>query len=228
MSEELTPRAKELVRAGRVASRPTRADRDRVLLALQVRMADMALPNESASTTSSLSGKAWLAWSGVGIAVLCGLGAAVFLGTPSAPPTVVSTAALAQPAAVIQPSSEQISEPESAPAPPPTPVAKSETAAPRASSRSRDRLAEEVEILSRAEADLHRGQASLALRSLEEHQRKFPNGALTAERRAARARALCALGRASEASAELTRLSRIAPGSPLERRAREACSPLTN
>jgi hypothetical protein len=78
-------------------------------------------------------------------------------------------------------------------------------------------------ILSRAEGDLHRGQAALALRGLNEHQRRFPDGALSVERRAARARALCALGRVSEAKGELARLSRVARGSQLEARAREAC-----
>jgi hypothetical protein len=92
--------------------------------------------------------------------------------------------------------------------------------------RSPDRLAEEVAILSRAEADLHRGQAALALRGLDEHQRQFPRGSLTLERRAARARALCALGRAEEAKSELKRLSRVAFGSSLEARAREACGAL--
>ena len=90
--------------------------------------------------------------------------------------------------------------------------------------RRHDRLAEEVAILSRATNSLQSGRASEALRVLEEHQRKFANGELTEERYAARIQALCALGRRSEATAELARLSRMAPGSPHLSRAREYCA----
>jgi hypothetical protein len=79
-----------------------------------------------------------------------------------------------------------------------------------------------VEILSRAQTELHAGRYSSALRVLEEHARKFPRGTLAQERRAARIRALCGAGRVAEADAELARLS---PGSVHESSAREACAP---
>jgi predicted Zn-dependent protease len=72
-------------------------------------------------------------------------------------------------------------------------------------------LAEEVAILARAAADLRGGRAQDALSALNEHQRKFPKGVLTQERRAARAQALCAVGRFSEARAELARLPKASP-----------------
>jgi hypothetical protein len=84
-----------------------------------------------------------------------------------------------------------------------------------------DRLAEEVEILSRAQTELHAGQFASSLRLLEEHARKFPRGTLAQERRAARIQALCGMGRMSEADTELARLS---PGSVHEGRARQACA----
>jgi len=83
-----------------------------------------------------------------------------------------------------------------------------------------DRLAEEVELLSRAETDLHAGRFAAALGVLDEHGRKFARGTLAPERRAARIQALCRLGRTAEADVELARLS---PGSLHEARAREAC-----
>jgi hypothetical protein len=87
--------------------------------------------------------------------------------------------------------------------------------------RGPDRLAEEVEILSRAQTELHAGRFTSSLRLLEEHARKFPRGALTQERVAARVQALCGGGRRTEANAELARLS---PGSLHAARAREACA----
>jgi hypothetical protein len=88
----------------------------------------------------------------------------------------------------------------------------------------RDRLAEEVAILSRAATNLEAGRASDALRAIDEHQRKFPNGLLAEERYAARVQALCALGRRDEAATELARLSRLAPDSPHVARARKSCA----
>lgn len=88
----------------------------------------------------------------------------------------------------------------------------------------RDRLAQEVAILSRAAKFLEAGRAADALRAIDEHQRKFPNGALQEERYAARVQALCALGRREEAVGELARLSRLAPDSPHVARARQSCA----
>jgi hypothetical protein len=68
-------------------------------------------------------------------------------------------------------------------------------------------LAEEVALLSRAQAAIRNGKPTVALDVLNEHERKFGNGLLSEERIAARVRALCALGRTSEADAQLARLS---------------------
>ena len=103
------------------------------------------------------------------------------------------------------------------PAPEPAAVA------PSSPARRGDRLAEEVAILSQAAKDLRAGRAATALSALNEHQRRFPSGALTLERRAARAEALCSLGRMPEARAELGALTRSAPQSPLTIRAQERC-----
>jgi outer membrane protein assembly factor BamD (BamD/ComL family) len=70
-----------------------------------------------------------------------------------------------------------------------------------------DALSQEVALLQPATGDLRAGRFSEALKSLDEHQRRFPNGILTEERRAARAQALCSLGRRSEAQAELSLLA---------------------
>ncbi len=93
--------------------------------------------------------------------------------------------------------------------------------APAPSTRSKqDRLAQEVALLSSATKSLNAGQPGEALRILAEHQRKFPSGLLTEERRAARAQALCSLGRVGEAKSELARLT---PRSPAAARAQQVC-----
>jgi hypothetical protein len=83
-----------------------------------------------------------------------------------------------------------------------------------------DRLAAEVESLSRATRDLHAGRAAEALKALDDYRRKFPKGLLSEEQRAARAQALCSLGRFDEATAKLAEL---APKSPLAVRAKQFC-----
>jgi len=83
-----------------------------------------------------------------------------------------------------------------------------------------DALAHEVALLSRATSNLRAGRAGAALKLLDEHQRKFPNGMLVVERRAVRAQALCTLKRVSEGRAELAQL---APQSPAAGRAKQLC-----
>ena len=85
---------------------------------------------------------------------------------------------------------------------------------------AQDALAKEVALLSRATSDLRAGRAGAALKLLDEHQRKFPNGMLVVERRAVRAQALCSLKRVKEGRAELAQL---APQSPAAGRAKQLC-----
>jgi hypothetical protein len=221
---DLSPLAKQLVRAGRAASRPTTADRERVLHSLQEHLTNA--PGLLAAKTGF--GSSSLVWPGIGIGVaLCGVVAAILLlNEPvKAPSSSVPLTARSAVVAAAPPSINSEAAPD-VDAPAPEPSAKLDNTARRSTARSSDRLAEEVAILSRAEADFRRGQPAFALRALDEHRSKFPNGMLSVERRAAQVRALCAMGRAREATAELARLSRIAGGSALERRAREACGAL--
>jgi len=92
---------------------------------------------------------------------------------------------------------------------------------PAAAHRTRDNLAAEVELLSRAETALHNGKPGAALQVLNEHARKFSNGLLKEERIAARVQALCALGYRSEADAQMALLS---PKSLHGDRVRAACN----
>ncbi len=233
---DLSPDLEQLVLAGRSASRPTQADFDRVLGTLRGRLAAVAAGGAIAAAASPdsgmrlLSGKAF-AIAIAGVALVVG-GVAGFEATRSREPNALvadghnGSAALPPIAPHSAGSAERVSEapaPSAVSAPAPIsspPKAPAGIASARESTRSRDTLSEEVAILSRAETELHSGRAESALRVLSEHERRFPTGVLTEERTAARIQALCALGRTSEANAQLGRLG---PGSLHGESTRQAC-----
>ena len=216
---ELGPRAREILRSGRELNRPTDADRERIESALHERLGAALLLSEASKAPPALRPR----WPFVtSLVVGAGLaGGAVYLATQHQPASVATTRAVAT--AVIAASSAL--PPTSAPEPPPADAPKPATAvalertAPSARP-AEDRLAQEVALLARATSSLHANRPADALKVLDEYQHRFPKGLLTEERRAARAQALCALGRQSEAKAELTRL---APQSLAAARAKQVC-----
>lgn len=223
--KEISSEARDLVRLGRRMNRPTLADRARISDALRARLGDAAFQLDPSDAIKALgpARSPWMMLSGfaVGAAVL---GGGLFLALrPHAEATRAAPAALsapriapAAPAPVDSlPGEERSLEVRSAKAAP---------SEPSVTRRTTSTLAQEVAILSRATSALHSGRPQDALVALSEHQSKFRNGILSEERRAARAQALCALGRRSEAEAELARLARTSPGSPQAARARQACN----
>ena len=141
---------------------------------------------------------------------------------PVTPPAMRSeTAAPAAPRPV---DTEPTSEPASESAAHGDPAANASRPRARAAGRpASDSLAEEVRLLSRAERQLSDGAGDGALDTLAEHERRFPKGALTEQRMAARVEALCALGRYTDARADLTKLARAYPQSPHLDGARRFC-----
>lgn len=204
---KLGPEARQLIDAGRGALRPSAGDKARVLEALRARLGarpgavDDAERSDARHDTAPApqARPSPLGWGRVsalaaGALVVGGVGFH-YLSTRSvaAPPTVPTVAPVADTAAPSAPP------PATAPlAPSGPPVAADPVAAPPApppaeapaSHHASDRLGEEVSILSRAEAELHAGRFTSALRLLDEHQRKFPNGKLAEERNAAKQQAL--------------------------------------
>jgi hypothetical protein len=218
----LSPKGRDLVRAGQRAFQATDADRARLTSALRARLGDAALPPDMGQVVSTAAaGHAlWPLIStvvlGVGI-----LGGALFfaarhqgVGRDNPPePNVAATTPVIDPVAT--PSAEQPASPAA------TPTAPAPPALPATSAhRPQDSLAAEVAILSRATRDLRAGRPAEALKALDEYRRKFPKGLLSEEHRAARAQALCALGRFDEANAKLAELT---PKSPLAARAKQFC-----
>jgi hypothetical protein len=220
----LSPKGRDLVLAGRRAFQPTDADRERLLGALRAQLGDSALPPDvgSMATVAAAGRSIWRLISvvvvGIGIA-----GGALFFAQRSGTrrdipqetrvaPVVATTQGIAPaaPPSAEQPTSPAVTQPATDP-----------SALPAASAhRPQDRLAAEVAILSRATRDLRAGRPAEALTALDEYRRKFPKGLLSEEHRAARAQALCALGRFDEAN---EKLAGLAPQSPLAVQARQFC-----
>jgi len=99
-------------------------------------------------------------------------------------------------------------------------------AAPRSATdpaTSADRLRAEVELMDRARAALERDDAAALGRMMDEHARRFPEGALREERRAWRAVADCRLDRPGAAS-QAARFLRDHPRSAQAAKVRRACA----
>jgi hypothetical protein len=230
---DLSPELKALVMAGKSAARPSDADSARILVALRERLGDVAVLGAEAGGVAAGSSSGFLFGKvgAIGIAGLAVIGGIWFFAArdhrvvssgPQAVPSVAATisaetALVPSAAAPSAPVSPQTDEATTAG---PSKVDRSDARA-LASHRTRDNLSEEVAILSRAETELHGGKPEVALRLLNEHERKFGNGLLAEERIAARVQALCALGRTTEADAQLARLS---PKSLHGEQTRQACS----
>ena len=230
----LSSEAEQLVRAGREALRPSDADRERVFQALLPRLGPGAgteginAPSPAPAAAKGMVVKISTVLVGLGIA---GAGLFLALRTESPPARPAATAPVGPP-----PAAPAATTPVTSPAVPPARVepvpASAPSSSPQAGSgeklapaapRPADSLAEEVAILSQASSELHAGRPASALKTLDQHRRRFPRGVLGQERTAARVQALCALGRMKEAQAEIARLARSSPNSPHVARARKAC-----
>jgi hypothetical protein len=217
---ELGPRAREILRSGRELNRPTDADRERVESALRERLGAALLLTASSKAAAPAMRPRWPFITSV--VVGAGLvGGGLFLASRHEPvsssaPHAVVTAVVATSSALPLTSAVELPSLDA-----PKPLALVDSDRPTPSARpAEDHLAQEVALLARATSSLHASRPADALKVLDEYQRRFPKGLLTEERRAARAQALCALGRQSEAQAELARL---APQSLAAARAKQVC-----
>lgn len=86
-------------------------------------------------------------------------------------------------------------------------------------------LAQEIELIAAARADLQAGRADAALEQLAEHTRRFGHGALRDEREGLRVLSLCQLGRYDAAAGARDRFLARAPSSLLAAQVRAACAP---
>lgn len=107
----------------------------------------------------------------------------------------------------------------------PPPAAETPSRPHRTPSRAAklDPLAEETALIRRAEASLRAGNPAGALDVLKEHALEFPSGALTTERKALRAIALCLRGNRIQGRGEAALLRHHAASKPYRERIRRAC-----
>jgi len=248
---ELGPEAKALLDLARGADDPSGADRARVRSAVAARVAIGAAAGAAvtAATTTSVAGAGAAAGAvaaplGLGMKILFAIGAAAAVGMgavtyvdskppaprPSAtasqvaprdpPRAALPSATSAQPPRAPAPSPSQ--EPE--PAPSVSATARVSPSAPAAApSSSVPSVTREVELLAEAQSAINAGDGARALVLLDEHARRFPSGAMSQEREAARVFALCALGRTGEARAAAERFLSAFPTSPQAARVRASC-----
>jgi hypothetical protein len=228
----LRPEARALIRTGKTAFRPEAGDRERVLQSLTRTLGESATAGAVRRTEPPAAGPAAFpaaSWALGGLAAFA-VGAGALWDThpwttSSSPVAVVASSAARPelaPAVAAVPSVNVNDLPLQSHAESPSISARVGTRSSAASSPS-DSLPEEVRLLSKAEQQLGAGHADQALSTLSEHERRFPAGALAEERLAVRVQSLCALGRVSEAKAELAKVARTHPGSSLFDRARRFC-----
>jgi hypothetical protein len=93
----------------------------------------------------------------------------------------------------------------------------------QAYSASTGNLEAELVLIGQAQRALKAGQPGEALRSLDEHQRRFPAGVLSFERAGVRTVALCQSGRLDEGRTAARNYLRKVPNSVLSKRIRVAC-----
>jgi hypothetical protein len=92
--------------------------------------------------------------------------------------------------------------------------------------KSQPTLNEELDLVRAAQVAMRQGETSAALTMLEGHANRYPNGALREEREAARAIALCELGRLDQGRQVGRRLLLNSPRSPLAGRIHKSCEPV--
>ena len=217
----LSSKARAVIEEARAEMRPPAGERERLAALLDANLgATPPSPSPHAPALPRAAGGWRLVTSLTVGAALVGGVAFLALGPKAPSPVSAATEApLPAPAAAGQTMALPVEAPVQ-PTPEPALPVKPQVESQAPAQRSQDRLAQEVALLSRATSDLRAGRAGAALKSLDEHQRKFPNGMLTVERRAVRAQALCTLKRVSEGRAEL---SLLAPQSPAAGRAKQLC-----
>jgi hypothetical protein len=219
----LSSKARAVIAEARDEMRPPAGERERLEALLIAHLG--ATPSSPSAHAPVLPrpGPGWrlVTSLAVGSALVGGVALLTLPAKVEQPSTRVSApiATLAPAPAIASQLTAPASEVQTVPSPEPALPAKPQVE-PQAPSRPQDRLAQEVALLSRATSDLRAGRAGAALKSLDEHQRKFPNGMLAVERRAVRAQTLCTLKRVSEGRAEL---SHLAPQSPAAGRAKQLC-----
>jgi hypothetical protein len=244
---DLNPKTQALLDSVREADGPTPHAKERVRRRVLARAAGVLLGASAgiSSTTSaaSVAGASIGAWS-TKVVVLAIAASAVFAGGATTA-VVVSQRHTTHPAVSVRPATLPVARSPSvatSPAVLPMPVQlearpvtegeptvepRSHVARPGSGpslqQASKETLEEELPLLQHAQEALRLGDIDRALSLLEVHARRFPVGALSEERRATHALAVCRSGASASTAAEAEAFIRESPSSPLVERVRNAC-----
>ena len=233
---ELSPESKALIELARGDDEPNVVDRARVRRALGASLATGLAASSATSAaagaglkTAGLAGSMKIAaWVGVGMAVgaLTTTTAIVAIRGPAPEPAPVARPAPRDVSPVVRadpPAKDELTDEPTDTATIPLEVTSKPIGA-RAPQSSPSSLAAEMRLLETARAALSGGDARRALALIQEHERDFPNGSLSEERRASKVFALCGLGRRAEAARAAAEFLRTAPASPLRGRVLDSCA----
>ncbi len=250
---DLNPKAQALIDSVRDADGPTRQERSRVKRRVLARAAGVILATSAgASSTATAAAGAWSAKMVVVAAIAATTfvagGTATSLvvahrnarhratvATTSMPdghvaasaPLASSLPPPATPRAVaVPPSTEELAQPlttEMHVLAPRGPAVHS-LAPPAEPRRDRETLEEELPLLQKAQEALRLGEIDRALSLLDAHAQRFPDGALSEERRAEHALAVCRKTSDRSARSEAEAFLRSSASSPLVETVRRTCS----
>jgi hypothetical protein len=238
---DLSMEAKDLIARAREADGPGAERRARVKRAVAAALVAASATVGATGTVAAAGVAGKSALTAGSVAIWLGIGAA--LGTVASAPALVVRLTRPEPSAHVagpaSPTSRVVEAPADVARPASAPVSADTaemTTAPVAA-RNEVRatasgvaaepppsLRDETRVLEAAQRELASGRARSALSLLDEHEKRFPSGALGEERSAARVLSLCALGRTEEARRTATAFLEGSPRSPLIPRLRGSCA----
>jgi hypothetical protein len=235
---DLSPKARAVVEAGRDPGVFTPADRDRIRRGLHLRLATLGAVTTTAGTAAAMSITAKIALV-TAVATVLGGGVASFWalrGRAPAPGAAAGHSSPIETPAVEAPITKTIQvtgDATAAPTPPRPATAarrsfqtRSERPAAAGVPATEDHTASldsELGLLRQAREDLRTGSPGTAYQRLVDHERQYGKGPLWQERQALSAIALCQWRPGPQAQVRADEFLRNAPQSPLADRVRSVC-----
>lgn len=229
---DLSPKARTVVEAGRNPGVFTPMDRDRIRQGLRVRLATLGAVTATAGTAAAMSVAAKIAVVTAVAAVLGGGVAAFWTLRGPAPGAVARDSSSVRPPAVAMPAAAtpvpERTAPSLSPGAPSNETRKSNkrpsaTGTSASEERAAPPLDSELSLLRQAREDLRTGAPGSAYQRLVDYDRRYGKGPLWQERQALSAVALCQWRPGPQAQARAAEFLRNAPQSPLADRVRSAC-----
>jgi hypothetical protein len=232
---DLSPKARAVVEAGRNPGVFTPMDRDRIRQGLRVRLATLGAVTATAGSAAAMSMAAKIAVV-TAVAAVLGGGVASFWAlrepAPAPGPAARDSSSARPPAGTMPQAATPVPEKTAPPLPsgalPSNDIRKGSkrplaTGTPATEERAAPPLDVELSLLRQAREDLRTGAPASAYQRLVDYDRRYGKGPLWQERQALAAVALCQWRPGPQAQARAAEFLRNAPQSPLADRVRSAC-----